>query len=213
MLCGMAEFASLTQFIASLSDEIASLAPERRAVLERYAAWVAAAWQAGSRKMNFICTHNSRRSHLTQIWAQTAAAHYGWDGLETFSGGTEATAFDRRAVAALRRVGFVIEEGGAAENPRYRVHGLPGQPVLECFSKVYNESPNPAEDYLAVMTCSSADQGCPVVFGAKDRFALTYEDPKIADGTPRETEVYDARCRQIATEAMFAWARISAQGA
>lgn len=26
--------------------------------------------------LNFICTHNSRRSHLAQIWVKTAAAYY-----------------------------------------------------------------------------------------------------------------------------------------
>lgn len=26
-------------------------------------------------RINFICTHNSRRSHLSQIWAQALAFH------------------------------------------------------------------------------------------------------------------------------------------
>lgn len=40
-----------------------------------------------------ICTHNSRRSHIGQLWLQTAAMYYGVEGINAFSGGTEATAF------------------------------------------------------------------------------------------------------------------------
>ena len=53
-----------------------------------------------------ICTHNSRRSHLGQLWLAIGADFFELPQLETFSGGTEATAFNPRAVAALHRVGF-----------------------------------------------------------------------------------------------------------
>ncbi len=49
----------------------------------------------------FICTHNSRRSVLGQVWAQVAAARYGISQVATFSGGTETTACNPRTVAAL----------------------------------------------------------------------------------------------------------------
>jgi len=48
--------------------------------------------------LNFICTHNSRRSHIAQLWVQTAAHYFGIRGVETYSGGTEATEFNSRAV-------------------------------------------------------------------------------------------------------------------
>ena len=53
------------------------------------------------------------------------------------------------------------------------------------------------------MTCSDADEACPVVLGMKKRVSLTYEDPKIADGTPDEELVYDKRCQQIAIEMFY----------
>src|SRR5690606_38168376 len=43
--------------------------------------------------LNFICTHNSRRSQLSQVWAQTAAFYFGIDRISALSGGMETTAF------------------------------------------------------------------------------------------------------------------------
>jgi len=136
-----------------------------------------------------------------------AAAYFGVDGVRTFSGGTEATAFNPRAVAAIERAGFVVESSGG-NNPHYHVTFADSGPVLECFSKTYDHPCNPREGFAAVMTCSDADEACPVVFGAAMRSPIHYEDPKAADGTPEETSVYDARCLQIATEMLYLFSRV-----
>jgi arsenate reductase len=153
----------------------------------------------------FICTHNSRRSQLCQIWAATAATYYGVLHVEAYSGGTEVTAFNGRAVAALRRAGFAIDDPKTTPNPRYRVSWHVDGPELECFSKVYHDASNPKSDFCAVMTCSQADKLCPIVQGASKRISLPYNDPKAFDGTPQETANYDERCRQIAREILFAF--------
>lgn len=72
-------------------------------------------------KLNFICTHNSRRSHLAQVWAQTAAYYYNIPSVECFSGGTEATAFNPRAVKAMQQAGFDITTKKDGANPVYEV--------------------------------------------------------------------------------------------
>ena len=38
--------------------------------------------------LNFICTHNSRRSHFSQIWAQVLADYFNIKKFKSFSGGT-----------------------------------------------------------------------------------------------------------------------------
>lgn len=155
-------------------------------------------------KLTFICTHNSRRSHLSQIWAQVAAAYYGLDGVQTYSGGTEATAFNPRAVAAMQRCGLkIIPDDPTASNPRYSVFTSDTSTPLVCFSKVYSEPPNPSKDYCAVMTCSQADDACPLVIGCELRMPIRYEDPKVADDTPFEAQRYDERCAQICCEMLF----------
>lgn len=158
--------------------------------------------KSGEVKLNFICTHNSRRSHLAQIWAQTAAAHYGIDGVKTYSGGTEATAFNPRAVAAIKRAGFdVINPGG--ENPKYRIFFDEDANAMVCFSKTFDDPANPTKDFAAIMTCSDADTNCPFVPGAKFRKPVTYRDPKESDGTDKQNEIYDERCRQIGREMLY----------
>lgn len=183
---------------------------ERRMLLERISDFVVAELADGQpARLVFICTHNSRRSHLAQLWAQVAARVYGVTGVETYSGGTDATAFNPRAVAALRRAGFLIEPFTDGANPIYEVGFSDGMEPLQAFSKVYDASPNPREGFAAIMTCSSADAACPTVAGADERIAIPYDDPKEADGTEREAEVYDERCRQIAREMLNVFADIA----
>ena len=151
----------------------------------------------------FICTHNSRRSHFGQVWAHFAASTNGLaDKITTFSGGTEATAFHPNAIAALSRAGFKIEtEEG--KNPVSHLIFSDDKPATTCFSKVYDDPSNPQSDFIAVMTCSDADENCPYIPGATQRFTVTYEDPKISDGTPLESATYDERSLQIGTEMWY----------
>lgn len=155
-------------------------------------------------KLTFICTHNSRRSHLSQIWAQVAAECYGLDGVETFSGGTEATEFNPRAVAAMQRCGLkIVADDPAATNPRYSVYTSDSSTPQVCFSKVYGAPPNPCKGFCAVMTCSQADDACPLVMGCELRMPIRYEDPKVADDTEFETQRYDERSAQICSEMLY----------
>ena len=160
-------------------------------------------------RLNFICTHNSRRSHFGQVWAQVGAHHFGIDSLvQTYSGGTEATAFNERAVGALRRAGLDIHPAAISDNPRYAVHYAADRTPMVCFSKKYDDaSANPTSGFAAVMTCAQADRGCPVVYGSAARFSTPYEDPKASDGSPEERDTYDERCAQIAREMLYVMSR------
>ena len=159
----------------------------------------------GEAHLNFICTHNSRRSHLSQIWAAVAAYHYGLEGIHTYSGGTETTAFHPNAVDALRRAGFQISIVGlmGEPNPHYALEYTPNQPPMVCYSKRFDQAVPPGKPFAEIMTCSDADQNCPFVPTAEFRQSLPYDDPKQVDGTAMETQVYDERCRQIASEMMW----------
>lgn len=156
----------------------------------------------------FICTHNSRRSVLGQVWAQVAAARYGISPVLTFSGGTEITACNPRTIAALSRAGLEVNQTTEGENPVYELSYDAECPPITAFSKVYDQSPNPTNGFAALMTCSHADDNCPFIPGAEKRFAVTYTDPKEADDTPAESRTYDERCRQIATEMMYVFSKV-----
>lgn len=199
----MSIIAALSPTVESLKAEQDQIPPQRKELLQRLATYIQNKKTEGAAvHLNFICTHNSRRSHLAQIWAATAAAHYGIADVHTYSGGTEATAFNPRAVAALQRVGFQIEAGDG-ENPVYQVTYAEAQPPLECFSKVYDHEVNPEGKFAAIMTCSDADENCPFIPGVELRLALTYDDPKAADDTPEEAQRYDERVRQIGREIFY----------
>ena len=196
-------FQKLEEYINSVEQEVGAISSERKEILDQIVEYVSS---HTAPKLNFICTHNSRRSHLSQLWAQTMADRFDVS-LETFSGGTEATAFNPNAVAAVQRAGFEINNPGG-DNPRYEVSHSDGSEPMVTFSKRFEEAPNPTKGFAAIMTCSEADAECPIVFGADQRIKLFYEDPKVADGTPEEAARYDERCRQIATEMWYVFDKI-----
>lgn len=201
-------YAELDQFIRRALLEVGRVPDRRKRALDALASFVSEELAAQQKAaLQFICTHNSRRSQMGQLWAAAAAAHFRVDGLSTFSGGTEATAFNPRAVAAIERAGFSVRNPGGS-NPHYLATFEEGGLEIECFSKKYDDPFNPSTGFGAIMTCSEADEACPVVPGATFRLPLRYDDPKVADDTPEETFVYDARCLQIATEMLYAFSRV-----
>ena len=158
-------------------------------------------------KLVYICTHNSRRSHFGQIWSAVAATYFGVSNVETFSGGTEATAFHPNAIQALRTMGFEIVQEDQSSNPKYTVR-FGEQKSMSCFSKVYNDSVNPSHAFAAIMTCSDAEENCPFILGIELRIGTTYDDPKASDGTPQEAAAYLERSTQIALETLFVFSLI-----
>lgn len=196
-------YVKLKTYISDLISGFNSIPSARKEELKRAADYILSKLEKNeTAKLNFICTHNSRRSHLAQIWTAVAANYYGIQNIETYSGGTEATAFNPRAVAALERAGFKVENPGG-DNPNYRVYFDDESAPLTCFSKTYDDPVNPGKEFAAVMTCSDADENCPFVPGAEFRIPITYRDPKESDGTEREANVYDERCKQIGTEMFY----------
>lgn len=157
-------------------------------------------------RLNFICTHNSRRSQFSQIWAQTAADYHGIEAY-CYSGGVEVTAFNERAVAAIRRDGFKVVQKGEG-NPIYFVfHGEESEPIIT-FSKVYDDPINPNTGFSAVMTCDHADENCPFIPGTEKRIPLRFEDPKAFDGTDQEEKMYTERSHQIGAELFLIFQKV-----
>ncbi|MDX2190422.1 MAG: protein-tyrosine-phosphatase [Bacteroidota bacterium] len=171
--------------------------------------YVAAKIKAGEKaELIYICTHNSRRSHFGQIWARTAAVYYGFKEVTTYSGGTEATAFNPNAIKATQRAGFEVQKAAEVPNPHYTVVYSPDEQGVLCFSKTYDDPSNPQSGFCAVMTCSEADGNCPFIPGAALRVSTPYDDPKAFDNTNLQDAKYDERCKQIATETLYAFSLI-----
>ncbi len=202
-------YTSLHTYISQVNQEFDQIPAARKKVLQELALFVEEKVKAGEvARLIFICTHNSRRSHMAQLWAQAAAVFYDIPRIASFSGGTEATAFNYRAVKAMQAAGFNITEIKPGDNPRYTVHYSDNVPPIIVFSKQFSHTENPSDNFCAVMTCSEADQNCPMVPGASLRVTLPYEDPKDFDNTPQETAKYSERVHQIAREICYAFSLI-----
>lgn len=192
----------LASTVDAARTAMASLPEDRINLLHGLAQKMAQYYQAhGQLQLVFICIHNSRRSHLSEVWARFFADYLGLEGLLTYSGGTVATAFDPRAVAALERAGFVITKV-EEENPPYVVRYGAKEPVV-CFSKKFDHPMNPSHNFFALMTCSETETECPYVPGAVVRQPVTFEDPSVGDGTPQEEQVYSSRSLEIASNMLF----------
>jgi arsenate reductase (thioredoxin) len=159
-------------------------------------------------RLNLICTHNSRRSHLSQVWAQTAAANYKIPNVSCYSGGTEATALFPMVTETLQYSGFKVKAISEGQNPVYSIKFASNELPVIGFSKTYDDDFNPQSEFVAIMTCSQADGGCPFISGAEKRIPITFEDPKVSDGTPKQKKVYLERSLQIGTEMFYVFSQI-----
>ena len=191
--------------ISEIENQSYKLSPARAELLGEAASEIAKSIQEKPIVgLNFICTHNSRRSHLSQVWAAVAATYHGIDAIQCFSGGTEATACNPRVVRSLRRAGFsVVTQTPQDPNPLYWLQYAETVQPVELFSKTYDCESNPGGDFYAMMCCDDADQKCPLITGADGRVALHYRDPKESDGTPEEAITYDQRRDEIGAEMFF----------
>lgn len=159
-------------------------------------------------RLNFICTHNSRRSHLSQIWAQTMAYYFDIKNTFCYSGGTEATALFPMVAKVLESSGFKIKKISEGNNPIYSIKYAENEYPIIGFSKKLEDDFNPKSEFCAIMTCLQADEGCPFIMGAEKRIPITYEDPKVSDNTPQQMEKYQDRSCQIATEMFYVFSKI-----
>lgn len=181
---------------------------ERKQLLEKIADYIKAKKSANEPiNLIYVCTHNSRRSHLGQVWAAAAAAYYNVNNVHTFSAGTEATAFNPNAIKALMSAGFSINKKDESPNPVYEVFFAEDQ-FTTCFSKVYNHEVNPAQNFAAVMTCADAEDNCPFIPGCDLRIGTTYNDPKAFDNTILQDEKYTERSNQIAMECLYVFSKV-----
>lgn len=185
------------------------IAPERKVILEKISSYIK------SKSVNkeiinlvYVCTHNSRRSHLGQVWAAVAAAYYNIDHIKTFSGGTEATAFNPNAIKALTSAGFDVKKTSESKNPVYEVY-FSENSFTTCFSKVYNDTENPSQNFAAIMTCSDAEENCPLIPGCDLRIGTTYNDPKAFDNSVLQDEKYTERSNQIAMECLYVFSKLT----
>lgn len=159
-------------------------------------------------RLNFICTHNSRRSHLAQIWAQTMAFHFRIKNVFCYSGGTEVTEMFPKVAEILSNQGFQIQQLSEGKKPVCAVKYTYNEAAIICFSKTFDDSFNPKSQFAAIMTCSSADEGCPFIAGAEKRISIQYEDPKVFDGTHVMNEKYTERSLEIASEMKYVFSQI-----
>lgn len=191
------------------SFELNDISTVRKDVLQPLIEYIQSKKDEGqSIRLNFICTHNSRRSHLSQIWAQTMAYHFGIRSVFCYSGGTEATAMFPKVAETLRSQGFQIQKLSEGENPVYAVKFAQNENPVIGFSKIYHNEFNPKNQFGAIMTCDNADEGCPFVLGAEARFPIKYNDPKAFDGTAVMDIKYAERSLEIAQEMSYVFSQI-----
>ena len=189
--------------------KIEEISAERKAILEPLVEFIQTKINEQQEiRLNLICTHNSRRSHLAQIWAQTAAAYFNIKNVFCYSGGTEATAMFPMVAKTLEKQGFKIKVIADTNNPIYAIKYTDNEHPIICFSKKYDDSFNPSTEFAAILTCSQADGGCPFITGAEKRIAITFEDPKVFDNTLQQAEKYEERSLQIATEMFYVFSQI-----
>ena len=201
-------FLDIAQLITTL--DLQSVSEERKTVLQPLIAFIQEKTSNRQEiRINFICTHNSRRSHLSQVWAQALSYYFNIKNIFCYSGGTENTALFPLVAETLKNSGFQVKTISQGENPIYSIkYAANAHPIIG-FSKKFDDNFNPTTEFAAIMTCSQADGACPFIDGAEKRIPITYEDPKVFDNTPLQAEKYTKRSLQIATELAYVFSQIT----
>ena len=200
-------YPKLLQTIELLKNQ--EISEDRKVILEPFVGFIRKRLEENKEvAINFICTHNSRRSHLSQVWAQVASAYYDLPNVTCYSGGTEETAMFPKVVETLQEQGLLINKISDIDNPVYAIKYDEDRHPIIGFSKKYDSSFNPTHGFVAIMTCSQADGGCPFIAGADKRIPITFEDPKISDDTSEQTKVYIERSLQIGAEMFYVFSQI-----
>ncbi|MBC7418871.1 MAG: protein-tyrosine-phosphatase [Pedobacter sp.] len=201
-------FLEIEKIIQELNPQ--TISADRKAVLQQLIDFVQLKVSNHQEiRINFICTHNSRRSHLSQVWAQTMANHFNIKNVFCYSGGTESTALFPMVVETLQNSGFQITAISEGSNPIYSIKYADNEHPIIGFSKKLDDDFNPQSEFAAIMTCSQADGGCPFIAGAEKRIPITFDDPKAFDNTPQQAEKYSERSLQIATELFYVFSQIN----
>jgi len=201
-------FSEIEKLIKELNPQ--TITDERRAVLQPLTDFIQSKVSNGQEiRINFICTHNSRRSHFSQVWAQTMANYLNIKNVFCYSGGTEATALFPVVAETLQNSGFQIKTISKNENPIYSIKYADNEHPIIGFSKKLDDDFNPKSEFAAIITCDSANEACPFVPGAEKRIPITFEDPKAFDNTPQQAEKYNERSLQIATELFYVFSQIN----
>ncbi|MBA2610750.1 MAG: protein-tyrosine-phosphatase [Bacteroidetes bacterium] len=202
-------YSSIKSYCDSLIADFNSIPHRRKELLEKIAQYISYK-QKENKPINlvYICTHNSRRSHFGQVWAKVASDYFKIKNVNTFSGGTEATAFNINAINSLKRVGFEIKPINVEKNSTYHILFDDNEKPIVCYSKVYDDPKNPQKEFTAIMTCSDAEENCPFIPAVELRIGTTYDDPKAFDNTPLQDAKYDERCKQIALETFYVFSKV-----
>ena len=201
-------FSKIESLIKKLNPE--TISEERKIVLQPLAEFIQTKVSNNQEiRINFICTHNSRRSHLSQVWAQTMANYFNIKNVFCYSGGTESTALFPMVAETLQNSGFEIKMLSKDSNPIYSIKYAENAHPIIGFSKKLDDDFNPKAKFAAILTCDSANETCPFVPGAEKRIPITFEDPKAFDNTPQQAEKYNERSLQIATELFYIFSQIN----
>ena len=195
-------FKKVREYSATLENEFDQIPDNHRQSLEQIGDYLLQKLQSNKdAKVLLISRHNSRRSHMGQLWLMTAAEYYGIGNVATFSGGIEPTELDSRVIRALKKCGFKISTTKRSENPTYLTSNGPGNSYM-VFAKQYNGGQNPTSDFIAVVLSEVVNKKLETIPGADKKVPMLYEDLENFDGSPEEERKYDEGCRQIA-RAMF----------
>ncbi|MCT4671702.1 MAG: protein-tyrosine-phosphatase [Prolixibacteraceae bacterium] len=189
--------------------DISTIKEDRKEILQKVVEYVQNKVDKGETPvLNYVCTHNSRRSQLSQIWGYAAAAFHRIE-IVSYSGGVEVTAFNERAVNEIKQCGFNVSVKSInGDNPIYEVKLDENITPLTMFSKVFDDKANSVRPFAAIMTCDHADENCPFIPDAEERLAVRYEDPKKFDDTELEAKMYHERSMQIALEMKYIFSSI-----
>jgi protein-tyrosine phosphatase/arsenate reductase len=188
----------MKNIIKKLSAAQLEISEQRKAELAEIAKTIAEGLNDKPISLIFVCTHNSRRSVLAEVWASVFIEHFNLP-LKAYSGGTEVTAVHQNTLDCLKSLGFQLKYDSSKINPKVDIKISETKSIIT-FSKVYHDEFNPQSNFFALMMCQHAAENCPFIPNALGRINLPYKDPKAYDNSPLKEKKYTETALLIGSE-------------
>jgi hypothetical protein len=200
-------FPKINQLIVNLLLNFDSIPEDRKLVLNDLASKIRTELKSKELlNLLFVCTHNSRRSHMGQIWGTIAARYFDLP-LFSFSAGTEITALHPNVIQMLINEGFEVKSLKDEMNPEINI-SYGSEDSIACFSKLIDDAHNPKDNFYALMMCTDAEANCPFVPGAISRVGIPFNDPKAFDGTSQVMKAYSSTMMEIGIQILYLFKQI-----
>ena len=150
-----------------------------------------------TRSIVFLCTHNSRRSQICEVWGKVFAEIYR-KKININSAGAFKTVVHSQVYESIVKCGLVVDNKKEIffDKKKFKLNSK----TIDSLTM---------KNFIAVMTCSNAEKSCPNDPRSIRNIKMFFNDPRIYDETDKMSREYLNTTIYIAEELNYIFKNIN----